>query len=471
MANLQGIGSRYHRYHIDTQPVDDIRPWPTHFKVQVGKWGLAKHLIKEVFHSRGSPQYILSSPCIYGTFSGPLGEFMPRSQYCVGCLRCMNEYHEFVRISLNPDRACLGDSFFTSNQIDTIAYEAQSGMVPVKGAGYRGKFGGEGWDGMWMDMSEIVRPTRDGIHGREFISTAVDIGYKTNFLVFDSNGVSVGEEPRTFSIQLPMFFDIPPQSDGGELLWRIIAQVASEIDSLIVVPIATVVKLNITGAHVVPLVSENDKIWLDKLAFTPRMIEMQKWDEELYSEMLTRFSKSLIALRTDFADAEALLSYAERGVRVFHLLADYHGRGRNGKFVLEMVNEAHSGFVQEGMRDLVTLLGSGGIIAAEHLPKAIINGLDAVALDTPVLVALQAEFEGECANRETSRFRLPSNLSLNWGVQRLNNMLASWRDQMLEVLGAMGIREVRRLRGELGRAMFMRELEEEAFAGIHGYER
>jgi hypothetical protein len=35
----------------------------------------------------------------------------------------------------------------------------------------------------------------------------------------------------------------------------------------------------------------------------------------------------------------------------------------------------------------------------------------------------------------------------------------------------MGIREVRRLRGELGRAMFMKELEAEAFAGIDGYER
>lgn len=471
MANLKGMGIGYHRYHIDSQPVDDIKPWPTRFKVQVGKWGLAKHLISDVFHSRGKTQYILSQPCIYGTFSGTLGGFMPRLQYCVGCLRCMNEHPEFVRISPNPDRTRLGDSFFTSKHIDAIAYEAQSGMVPVKGGGYGGKFGGEGWDGMWTDMSEIVRPTRDGIHGREFISTMVDIGYKPNFLVFDSSGRSVGEEPRTLSIQLPMFFDIPPASDGGELLWRIVAQVASEIETLTVIPITAVVKLNINGAHVVPLVSKNDKIWLDKLAFTPRMIEMQGWDEKLYSELMSRFSESLITLRTEFTDTEALLSYAERGVHVFHLFADYHGRGRNGKFIIEMVNEAHSIFVQEGMRDLVTLLGSGGIIAAEHLPKAIIHGLDAIALDTPVLVALQAEFGGECANRETSWFRLPSNMSLNWGVQRLKNMMASWRDQMLEILGAMGIRDVRRLRGELGRAMFMRELEAEAFAGIHGYER
>jgi hypothetical protein len=40
---------------------------------------------------------------------------------------------------------------------------------------------------------------------------------------------------------------------------------------------------------------------------------------------------------------------------------------------------------------------------------------------------------------------------------------------LLEIMGAMGLREVRRLRGETGRAMFQNELEREAFAGIEGY--
>ena len=40
---------------------------------------------------------------------------------------------------------------------------------------------------------------------------------------------------------------------------------------------------------------------------------------------------------------------------------------------------------------------------------------------------------------------------------------------MLEILGAMGIREVRRLRGEVGRAMWCSRLEEEAFAEIEGF--
>jgi glutamate synthase domain-containing protein 2 len=156
-------------------------------------------------------------------------------------------------------------------------------------------------------------------------------------------------------------------------------------------------------------------------------------------------------------------------VSIFHLVADYHGRGKDGMFVLDMIREAHKAFVDVGIRDEVTLLGSGGIIAAEHVPKAILCGLDAVALDTPLMAVLQAEFEGECSDRLTSRFGLPKKLTAGWGVNRLKNHSSSWRDQLIEILGAMGLREVRRLRGEMGRAMFMVELEAEAFAEVEGY--
>ena len=119
----------------------------------------------------------------------------------------------------------------------------------------------------------------------------------------------------------------------------------------------------------------------------------------------------------------------------------------------------------------MTLLGSGGMIAAEHLPKAILCGLDAVALDTSLVVALQGKFDGECRDRDTSRFVLPRKFKMKWGIQRLMNLAASWRDQLLEISGAMGLRETRRMRGEMGRAMLMNTLEREAFAGVDGYDR
>jgi glutamate synthase domain-containing protein 2 len=53
----------------------------------------------------------------------------------------------------------------------------------------------------------------------------------------------------------------------------------------------------------------------------------------------------------------------------------------------------------------------------------------------------------------------------HWGAQRIVNLMAAWRDQLLEVLGAMGMREARRLRGELGRAIFYEE-EESSFRAL-----
>jgi glutamate synthase domain-containing protein 2 len=142
-----------------------------------------------------------------------------------------------------------------------------------------------------------------------------------------------------------------------------------------------------------------------------------------------------------------------------HLVADRHGRAGGG-FLADLVRRAHERLVAERMRDRVTLLAGGGIVTAEHVPKAIACGADAVALDTVLWVALQGDPAGTA---------FPS-MAVPWGVQRITNLAVSWRDQLLEVLGAMGMREVRRLRGEYGRLMLQRELEHEAFSGIEGYD-
>jgi hypothetical protein len=459
--------TEYHRYHIEARNAPGIARWPTRFQVRVGKVGLAKHLIGEVIKTRANMEVVLSRPCLYGTYSGPIGGFAPRPEFCVGCLRCMNEYYKFVQISPNPDRFKLGDSYFTSNFVDQLTYESETGMVPVKGAGYRGKFGGQGWDGMWTDMSEIVRPTRDGIHGREFISTSVDIGTKPNFLIFNESGQVEGEPAHTFSIPVPFIFDALPVSIESRKTWHSLAEAASAVQTLSIVPLQSLLQYRLTGEQFIPWITSENRAELKELSFTPRMVEMDGWDMSTYTELKSTFPRTLICLRVPFGSD--LMEYYLKGVRLFHLTADYHGCSVEGGFILDLIRQAHQTFVETSVRDEVTLIGSGGLIAAEHLPKALICGLDLIALDTPPVVAWQGDFHGECVNRTDSRFTLPRRYSASWGTQRLKNMCASWRDQLLEVLGAMGIREVRRLRGEIGRAMFMQDLEAEAFAGVEGY--
>jgi len=76
----------------------------------------------------------------------------------------------------------------------------------VSGCGYGGPFSGQGFDSMWTDMSEIVRPTRDGIHGREYINTGVDIGRKISRLTFKEMDL-LGTPLPLLQSPLPIIFD------------------------------------------------------------------------------------------------------------------------------------------------------------------------------------------------------------------------------------------------------------------------
>ncbi len=463
--------SNYHRYHIQTEHMEDIVPWPGRFRPTPNRFRLALHLLKEIIRYRGNTKIIFSRPCIYGVYDRPVGGMAPRYDDCVGCLRCTTEHPDWVQVYRNPKFQRLGDSYLTANIADAIHYESQTGKIPVKGAGYRGKFGGEGWDGMWTDMSEIVRPTRDGIHGREFISTVADIGGKPSFLTLDERGIPTDSDLNVIGIPLPILLDTPPTSVASERLFKIISRAARETETLAIIPVTAVNEFGFRDDHIVPLVTKKDRDELLELNYEPRMVELTEWDEELCSAVQSRFPGSILCLRLPFDGQfqDKLLRCFHSGIRVFHLIADYHGRNENGEFILELIRKAHQTFVDAGKRDEVTLLGSGGIIAAEHIPKAIICGLDVVALDIVLPVALQAQMFGECTNGDTCKLGFRKKVPIDWGVQRIKNLLASWRDQMLEILGAMGLREVRRLRGEMGRAMFQKELEREAFREVTGY--
>jgi hypothetical protein len=446
----------YRRYHIATERTPNIVAVPPRFRVLVKKHRLAQLLLKELIQFKGNLPVVLSRPCVYGVFSGPVGGFAPREELCVGCLRCTVQYPEVVQIHHNPERARLGDSYLVPEYVARILYEATTGRVPVHGAGYRGPFGGDRWDGMWLDMSEIVRPTRDGIHGREFISTSVDIGEKAAVVRIAEDGSALGPTPRLLALQLPFLFDTAPSA-----VQTIVAEAARELETLAVVPVES----SPAGGHVVPLVDHSTWPLLDRLAEQPAMIALDGWSQTAYRELGRRFPESLVCVRVP-ADAD-VLEPVRAGARVLHLLADYHGQVGE-RFVLDLAREAHERLVEAGVREEVTLIGSGGIVLAEHVPKAIVCGLDAVALETALWVALQGRFLGECRDRDAARISF-GRMTTEWGVRRLRNVSASWRDQLLEVLGAMGMREVRRLRGEFGRCMFQHDLEREAFEGIEGY--
>jgi len=136
---------------------------------------------------------------------------------CQDCFRCVqNCPNRLIQKGLNPAYKVLGDSYWTPEIIETLWSQAESGRIPVSGGGYGGAFSGPGFDAMWTDMSEIVRPTRDGIHGREYISTTVDLGRKAMHLEFNPDGSISVPLPPLAEIPLPVMFDILPWSPPRE---------------------------------------------------------------------------------------------------------------------------------------------------------------------------------------------------------------------------------------------------------------
>ena len=85
----------------------------------------------------------------------------PNTVVCRNCFRCIQECPRgALEKSLDKDFLNMGGTFWKPDMFITLWKQAEDGAVPVTGAGYRGPFTGPGFDSMWTDMSEIVRPTQ-----------------------------------------------------------------------------------------------------------------------------------------------------------------------------------------------------------------------------------------------------------------------------------------------------------------------
>ncbi len=452
----------YERFHIDTKPAPNVYKPPAKFDVSAKRLRLAAMLVHEAFEYRFKKDVVLSRPCIYGVFGGRLGGFKPIKEKCVGCMRCVQEYPHIMTVKQSEDFKQLGDAYWTADAVSNILYESSTGKIPVKGMGYKGSFGGEGFDGMWTDMSEIVRPTRDGVYGREYISTVVDVGRKPFRVEFDHS--KPVENVRYVQVPIPVIFDSIPKLAEDENVAQAIGQASSRLGTF------HVSKTQGDGAtSVIPLVKRTDTEEDQKAIARARVVEYEKSGSKLLRSIREVNSDVVVVARLQLNEAtgERASRLVEKGVDGLHLYADYHGMDYSSEpqHISAALKTVHTRLVEEGLRDQVTIIASGGITLAEHVPKTIICGADLVALDTTLLIAMQADFNGETRSRDDCQLA-PRTIKPEWGAQRIVNLMASWHDQLIEILSAMGMRDVRRLRGDVGRSMLDSELREQALEGV-----
>lgn len=476
------LHSGYTRYRIIVKPAPPLFKEPARFEPKVKKSRLAKMLIAEFFDyalrgptkasSSGGPEgtsagtfrermeALLDRPCIYGTFGSRVGGFHPIKEKCTACMRCKQEYPDVIEdVVVTSDFAALNGFGMKPEEVMTVWYEAREGKELVKGMGYKGSFAGPGWDSIWLDMSEIVRPTRDGKMGREYISTSVDIGRRPMFYSEDSL-TSV----KTVTVQLPILFDF------GDASWLNASVVGSTIraaqrcGTMAVLPIGTYSGLrDDEKSCAIPLASPSEGPSSGAMG-PPPAVEIENPLEFDLTKVQDSSEVVIARVPASGRAEESVLELTRRGFHAIHLVFSPDGRDVSGGGIhaKDLIKSVHARLVKECVRDNVSILVSGGITMAEHVPKAILCGCDAVALDTAVHVALQSNFD-----IRGGRYLIkPNRFDEEWGAQRLANLLAAWHEEFIEALSAMGKRDGRRLRGDVGRGIFYEELQKEAFGDI-----
>jgi len=415
--------------------------------------------------------------CIYDVFTNrrilPDELIDAGSRLCKACMRCVQECRNRIILKvLNPEYLELGNDHWTPDIITSIWNQAETGKIPVSGAGYGGPFSGKGFDDMWTDMSEIVRPTRDGIHGREYINTSIDIGSKPDRLHF-KDGQLTDEPPPLVSIPLPIVLDLPSHARRWQAVKHAMLHAARQLKILALDDDHKSLDENVI-ARFAP-----EEFFTSDNSHRISEICLPSSDPDTIRHFSGRIRKVIrqkpdtiisVAMPLDGNSRDAALHLAEHGVGVLRFFADQNGdefKKNSPRFIKDVVRDIHMALVQARIRDCITLLAGGGIAMAEHMAKLIACGADGVVVDDAMLVALECRMCRRHAEGMACPVTIES-VDAAWGAQRIINLIGSWHAQLIEVMGAMGIREVRRLRGEIGRVMFFNDLENECFAPIFG---
>jgi ferredoxin len=403
----------------------------------------------------------------------------PNTVVCRNCFRCIQECPRgALEKSLDKDFLNIGGSYWKPDMFITLWKQAEDGKVPVTGAGYRGPFTGPGFDSMWTDMSEIVRPTRDGIHGREYISTSVELGRKLNHLTFDENGKLLSKIHDTIDLPIPIIFDFPKENLSPNVKVAAV-RAAAELNTRIVLSaddITADIKKYIK--NIIPLISHKEIDKHQGLIKSVRIVALEYTDELLsdfaaVKDKIKKASNALTIIRIPATKSvESIVSkLAQSGAEIIHVVADYRGMENNGSADLnrrqakDVIRAVHLKLVEDRIRDEVTIIFSGGIAMAEHVPKAMICGADLTAIDLPLLIAIGARLYEEPEKILVFPEEL-GKIPVRTLTQRIINLMGAWHSQLLEVMGAMGIREARRLRGESGRAIFFEEIDNDTFGKL-----
>jgi glutamate synthase domain-containing protein 2/ferredoxin len=436
---------------------------------------------------------------------------MPRPQdyLCVGpaCLEtgrsCINQCpQKALTIQLNPNLDCLGDPRWSSELILSTWYEAMTGHTPPSYLGYRHGDSGGGFDRIRFKFeipglaAQLPLPLKDAALTQ--IDTGLDLNHRNDGrpqvhidIPVYGGGMSFGSVSiitilaKARAAAAWNSFSCTGEGGYPDRLKpydnHMITQVATGLFGVREETIQRVRMVEFKyaqgakpglGGHLLgdkntPAVARMRGAVPGNALFSPfpfhsvYSVEDHKkhldWIKEVNLHCLVSVK---VSTPTD-VDMVAVGSYYA-GAHIIHLDGSYGGTGaapdiakKNIAMPIEYaIPKVHKFLSAEGIRDKVTLIASGGIRTAFDALKAIALGADGVVIGTAEMVALGCV---RCACCESGRgcprgiastdTELVTLMDLEWASQRLINLQNAWHEQMIAVLGRLGMASIRELRG------------------------
>ena len=126
------------------------------------------------------------------------------------------------------------------------------------------------------------------------------------------------------------------------------------------------------------------------------------------------------------------------------------------------IPKVHRFLCDEGLRDSVTLVASGGLRTVYDVAKAIALGADACVIGTAELGAIGCTRLGSCEQGlgcpfgiTTTDPELSKLVHVEAGAQQVVNLYQSWRRQLAAILHALGLNSIAELRGRTDTLVYL----------------